>query len=72
MDAKNPLSFFDMKQRIDAGQRAHVGRYVVIALPNIANIFYGRDVGYAVECLELDPAHEAVSANAIRRQMRNS
>ncbi len=71
-DAKNPLSFFDVKQRIDAGLRAFSGRYAIVPLPNITHVFYGRDVGYAVERLELDASHEAISATEIRRHLQGT
>jgi hypothetical protein len=38
----------------------------VIALPNITNIFYGRDVGYEIERIVLDDASELISATQIR------
>jgi hypothetical protein len=38
----------------------------VVPLPNITNIFYGRDVGYNVERIELDDATEAISATQMR------
>ncbi len=66
IDAKNPLSFFAVKQRIETALSAHAGRFVVVPLPNITNVFYGRDVGYAVERIVLDEATEAVSATVIR------
>jgi cytidyltransferase-like protein len=66
-DAKNPLPFFAVKQRIEAGLSAHAGRFVVVPLPNITNVFYGRDVGYTVERIVLDEATEEISATKIRR-----
>jgi hypothetical protein len=69
IDAKNPLSFFDVKSRIEAGLRDHAGRFVVIAVPNITHVLYGRDVGYAIERIDLDAATEAISATAIREQI---
>ena len=33
---------------------SYVGRFVVVALPNITNIFYGRDAGYDIERIVLD------------------
>jgi hypothetical protein len=39
---------------------------VVVPLPNITNVFYGRDVGYAVERIVLDEDIEAISATKIR------
>jgi adenylylsulfate kinase len=41
----------------------------VVALPNVSHVFYGRDVGYVVERLELDAATEAISATDARRRM---
>lgn len=66
-DDKNPLPFFAVKQRIEAALSVHAGRFVVIPLPNITNVFYGRDVGYNVERIVLDEATEAISATNIRR-----
>src|ERR1700753_2607638 len=62
IDEKNPLPFFAVKQRIEAALSAHAGRFVVIALPTITNVFYGRDVGYSVERIILDEATEEISA----------
>ncbi|NJO36093.1 MAG: adenylyl-sulfate kinase [Rhodospirillales bacterium] len=72
IDAKNPLSFFDVKQRIDAGLRGYVGCYTVVSLPNITHVFYGRDVGYVVERLELDASAEAISATSIRKDLQGA
>jgi adenylylsulfate kinase len=58
-----------VKSRIDAGLRDHAGRFVVIAVPNITHVFYGRDVGYAIERIDSDAATEAISATAIREQI---
>ena len=38
----------------------------MVLLPNITNVFYGRDVGYAVERIVLDEETEAISATKIR------
>ncbi len=65
-DAKNPLPFFAVKQRIEVALSVHAGRFVVMPLPNITNVFYGRDVGYAVERIVLDEATEAISATKMR------
>jgi cytidyltransferase-like protein len=66
MDEKNPLPFFAVKQRIEAALSAYAGRFVVVPLPNITNVFYGRDVGYTVERIVLDETIEAISATNIR------
>ena len=56
------LPFFAVKQRIETALSAYAGRFVVVPLPNITNVFYGRDVGYAVERIVLDEETEAISA----------
>jgi adenylylsulfate kinase len=68
IDAKNPLPFFAVKQRIEAALAAYEGRFVVVPVPNITNIFYGRDVGYTVERIVLDEETEAISATDWRRR----
>jgi cytidyltransferase-like protein len=67
IDDKNPLPFFAVKQRIEAALSAHDGRFVVVPVPNITHVFYGRDVGYIVERIVLDEATEAISATHVRR-----
>ena len=68
LDDKNPLSFFDVSRRIEAALRPHAGRFVIVPLPNITHVFYGRDVGYVVERIVLDDATEAISATEARKQ----
>jgi cytidyltransferase-like protein len=66
INEKNPLPFFAVKQRIEAALSAYAGRFVVVPLPNITNVFYGRDVGYMVERIVLDEMTEAISATNVR------
>jgi cytidyltransferase-like protein len=66
IDAKNPLPFFAVKQRIEAALCAYAGRFVVVPLPNISKVYYGRDVGYAIERIVLDGETEAISATRMR------
>lgn len=68
-DAKNPFYFEYVKSRIETGLREYEGRFIVVPLPNITNIFYGRDVGYAIERIDLDATLQAVSATDARARM---
>jgi adenylylsulfate kinase len=68
-DERNPFSFEYVKARIEHALREHEGRFVVIQMPNITNVFYGRDVGYAVERIDLDASLEAVSATVARSKL---
>jgi cytidyltransferase-like protein len=67
VDDKNPLSFFDVSRRIEAALRPHAGRFVIVPLPNITHVFYGREVGYVVERIVLDDVTEAISATQARK-----
>lgn len=66
---KNPLSFFSVKQRIENALAAHDGKFVIVPLPNITNVFYGRDVGYNVERIVLDEETEGISATKYRKYL---
>jgi adenylylsulfate kinase len=68
IDADNPLPFTEVRARIEHALRAHEGQFEVVQLPNISHVFYGRDVGYAVERIELDQATEAISGRDQRRR----
>ncbi len=69
IDDKNIFSFQAVKARIESALWQHRGRVLVVPLPNITNVFYGRDVGYTVERLVLDEATESISATKIRREL---
>jgi hypothetical protein len=69
VDDKNPYAFEAVRSRIEHGLREFEGRFVVVPLPNITDIFYGRDVGYRLERIELDTALELVSATDLRRKI---
>jgi cytidyltransferase-like protein len=72
IDDKNPLPFFAVKQRIEAALSAYAGRFVIVSVPNITNLFYGRDVGYTVERIVLDEQTETISGTHMRRRGRKS
>ena len=43
--------------------------YVIMHVPNIVNITYGRDVGYKIEKETIDDEIERISATDIRSKM---
>lgn len=68
-DDKNPFDFEYVRACIEHGLREFEGRFTVMRLPNITHVFYGRDVGYAVERIDLDSATSAISATDVRRRL---
>jgi adenylylsulfate kinase len=69
VDEKNPFRFEYVRSRIESGLREYEGRFVVVPVPNITSILYGRDVGYTVERIELDSATEGISATDARQRL---
>jgi nicotinamide mononucleotide adenylyltransferase len=65
-DAKNPFSMDEVEQNIRSGLAEYEGLFTVIRVPNITNIFYGRDVGYKIEQIVLDENTQNISATQIR------
>ena len=57
-----------VKSRIEHGLREFESRFTVVPLPNISHIFYGRDVGYSLERINLDELTTSISATEIRKK----
>src|SRR3989441_6979281 len=63
---QNPFTFAEVKARIEESLSAFRGSFEIRRLPNITNIVYGRDVGYRITRVDLEPEIEAISATQIR------
>jgi adenylylsulfate kinase len=68
-DDKNPFDFNQVTDNIHKALKKYKGRYEILHAPNITGVYYGRDVGYKVEKVNLDPETEAISATNIRKEM---
>jgi hypothetical protein len=64
---KDPLDFEQVKGYIS--QDPIMDKAMVIKMPNITNIVYGRDVGYKIEQVSLGAEIEAISATQKRKEM---
>jgi hypothetical protein len=58
-----------VRVRIEHALREFEGRFAVVPLANISHVFYGHDVGYKVERIELDTSVEAISATNVRSRL---
>ena len=71
----NPFQFEEVKKNIIAGLAPHGfeegNQYVVIKVPNIIDISYGRGVGYTFTEHDLGEKIHKISATNIRKDMRN-
>ena len=64
---KDPLKFDEVKEYIAKDE--FMDGALVLRLPNITNIVYGRDVGYKIEQVDLGADIHAISATQKRKEM---
>jgi adenylylsulfate kinase len=64
---KDPLDFDQVMAYI--AEDPVMNKAMVIKMPNITNIVYGRDVGYKIEQVSLGAEIEAISATEKRKEM---
>lgn len=64
---KDPLKFNQVKEYISEDE--FMDDALVLKLPNITNIVYGRDVGYKIEQIDLGADIHAISATEKRKKM---
>ena len=71
----NPFQFEEVKNNIINGLKPHGFEerkdYIVIKVPNIIDISFGRGVGYTFTEHDLGEEIHKISATNIRKQMRN-
>lgn len=70
-DDSNPFDFGTVKKNIDAALTNYVDQYIIMYVPNITNIVYGRKVGYEIERIDLPSEIEAISATKIREKLKH-
>ena len=64
---KDPLTFDQVKEYIAKDE--FMDGSMVLRLPNITNIVYGRDVGYKIEQVDLGATIHAISATEKRKEL---
>ena len=66
----NPFNFLQIKKKIMNDLLPFKNRFKVILAPNISNIYYGREVGYKIEKINLSRDIQKISGTKIRRTLR--
>ena len=73
--ADNPFAFEEVKKKIKAELEKHGfeenKEFVVVKVPNIVDISYGRGVGYTFTEHDLGEEIHKISATKIRKEMRS-
>ena len=69
-NSSNPFKKEEVENFIHADlKEKYEGQYIIVFVPNITNITYGRNVGYKIENEVFDEDTHSISATEIRKQM---
>ena len=69
INKKNPLTFEDVKKRINNMLKKYKNKYQIIKIPVVAEVIYGRNVGYKISKYKIGKKLEKVSATKIRKKL---
>lgn len=67
VNKKNPFKFSYVKSVIDKSLISFKGKYIVIKIPVVSEVIYGRNVGYKFRKVKVPKKIENISATKIRK-----
>lgn len=67
INKKNPFTFTFVKKKINDALIKYKNKYIIIKIPVVSEVVYGRRVGYKITKVQLSPKIEKISATRIRR-----
>lgn len=69
INKKNPFSFTFVKKKIFEGLKEYKNRFIIIKIPVVSSVVYGRKVGYKIRKINLPMNIEKISATKIRKKI---
>ena len=67
INKKNPFKFSYVKRKISQSLKEYSDKYIIIKVPVISRIIYGRKVGYKIQKIKTSKLIENISATKIRK-----
>ena len=67
INKKNPFKFSYVKRKISQSLKEYRDKYIIIKVPVISRIIYGRKVGYKIQKIKTSKLIENISATKIRK-----
>lgn len=67
INKKNPFKYKEVKKKINENLKLYKGKYIIIKVPVISDLVYGRRVGYKIKQIKLPKKIESISATKIRK-----
>ena len=68
---KNPFKFSFVKKRIEKSLKEYRDKFIIIKIPVVSEVVYGRKVGYKIRKIKLSQNIEKISATNIRKNYLN-
>lgn len=70
INKKNPFKFSYVKSKIINSLKEYKGKFIIIKIPVVSEIVYGRKVGYKIRKIKLSKKIERISATKIRNGLK--
>ena len=67
INKKNPYKFNYVKNKINKVLKNYKKNYIILKIPVVSEIVYGRKVGYKIRKIKLSKSLEKISATKIRK-----
>ena len=69
INKKNPYSFNIVKKKITVALKEYKNKFIIIKIPVVSSVVYGRKVGYKIRKINLPMKIEKISATKIRKKL---
>ena len=66
---KNPFKFNFVKKKIIESLKKYNGKFIIIKIPVVSEVVYGRKVGYKIRKINLSKKVQKISATNIRKKL---
>lgn len=68
INKKNPLKFSEVEKRIKLALKNYKNKFIIIKIPVVSRVVYGRKVGSKINRIHLSKRIENISATKIRKK----
>ena len=69
INKKNPFKFNFVKKKILSSLKEYKKQFIIIKIPVVSEVIYGRKVGYKIRKIKLNKKIEKISATNIRNNV---
>ena len=66
---KNPFKFNFVKKKITESLKKYISKFIIIKIPVVSEVVYGRKVGYKIRKVILSKKIQKISATNIRKKL---